>query len=501
MHSKVMKKLVVITSDLYVRNYIQSNALHLIQDEHCYFIASSQVSLKQELEALPNFLGFFEYGNDLHQKYMYLSNVLMLRHQNRSKTFKFRFRRRAWQVWDQLAEAEVLKSKTYRALPRVLPKALRLGWARLNQIKKMKKNDKKTLKMWVLGRPVLAELFVWNFQRNIKPNPMLKEMLEAIRPDLVIFPSTAIDAAGNDLIRLQRPLNYKTLFLIDNWDNLSSKSVFMRLPDYIGVWGTQGKEHAINIHGFSPNQICEMGTPRFEPYYKTVETYLNTGERPSSPYAFPYILYVGCCIPFDEMTSLKMLDQALIQYNQNRAEPVYLVYRPHPWRIKRACPDRFEQADFRYVQLDEQLKEQYYTPQATGLFQPSLDYYPRLLMNALSVVGPLTTMLIEAAIFRKKILAFAYDDGVHMTSPSHALENYLHFEGITEIPHWYFAKELQQLQDTFLAFISNDQEQVDWEAQKGSLGYYLHHDDRAYAERLKDFVSQIQEGETWAMRV
>ncbi len=37
----------------------------------------------------------------------------------------------------------------------------------------------------------------------------------------MVFPSSAYDPLGNDLVRTAKPRGIKTLFLIDNWDNLS----------------------------------------------------------------------------------------------------------------------------------------------------------------------------------------------------------------------------------------------------------------------------------------
>jgi len=260
----------------------------------------------------------------------------------------------------------------------------------------------------------------------------------------------------------------------------------------MAVWGQQSVEHAWEIHGLPAERVFPVGTPRFQHYFDTIKTIRSTGQNPESPYPFPYVLYVGCAIPFDELSSLKILDEVLKAINQHRTEPLRVVYRPHPWRQKRSCPDVLNLDDFSYVVLDEQLKEQYYQPQRSGLFQPSLAYYPKLLANAELVVGPLTTMLLEAAIFRKKILAIAYDDGVHLTTPHNALKYYRHFEGLTDMPGMRFSHRKANFGEDFMNWFNIAPEQVDWAGQSEKLGYYLFQDDQSYPERLKRVLDRIE---------
>lgn len=494
MKPKPRKKLVVINSDLYVRNYLQTDALSALDDETLYFLASQDVTLREELEAKPNFLGYFKYDDTLFHQYMFLSNVLMLRHQDRSKTFGYRYRRLSARTWDRLSPEQITQTKTYRNLARFLPNPLALSITKFSKFSKMSAKEKQYIWMWLWGRPGFASLYSILFQQFVKPNASLTDKIRQLQPDLVLFPSSAIDPCGNDLVRLQRQLGYQTFYIVDNWDNLSSKSIYINPPDYLGVWGQQSVEHAEQIHHIPANRVFKIGTPRFESYFSTVQNTIAHGTRPESPYPFNYILYVGCCIEFDEISSLKALDTCLVEHNQHPEQannPLKLVYRPHPWRLKRQCFDQFQADDFQYVILDTQLEAHYYNPQAKGLFQPALEYYPRLLSNAHSVIGPLTTMLVEASIFRKRILAIAYDDGIHLSSPSYALANYRHFEGLTEIPGWRFSYTFQAFQNDFTQFLNHTDHEIDWDMQAQKIQYYLYHSQTPYPLRLKQCVDTI----------
>lgn len=500
---KPLKKLIIINSDVYIRNYLKTDALSAIEDENLYYLATDDVTVREPLEAKPNFLGYFHYAPEVFEQHLFLSHVLMLRYQDRSVTFGWRANRQLDHIRKPLSHEALSKTRTYQdcekllsLLPKQVAQTLSFQISRAIKFLKMPPQSKSYLSMLLYGRPGLAELYAKWFDWRVKPNAQLRQKLKEIQPDVVLLPSSAIDPLGNDLARLQRELNYKTFYLIDNWDNLSSKSVFLYQPDYLGVWGQQSVEHAQEIHQIQPNRVFKLGTPRVEDYFEAVQRMLAQGEKPDSPYEFPYALYLGCSIPFDELTSLHLLDRELVQINQYREQPLKLIYRPHPLRNKRQCPDVFRAEDFEHVILDRQIEEHYYqseyfTWRQKGVYQPALDYYPRLLANAELAIGPLTTMLVETAIFRKKVLAIAYDDGIHVTTPKNALKYYRHFEGLTEIPGMLFCHDQDSLGEVFHQIYRTPDAEIDWSLQAEKINYYLYHDDRRYPERLKAAVEQI----------
>ena len=160
--------------------------------------------------------------------------------------------------------------------------------------------------------------------RRLGVNADLERVLREVRPDLVLLPCSAYDPIGNDLARLAPSLGFKTLFLVDNWDNLSSKSIFWAKPDFLGVWGEQSRDHAERIHDIGRERVFLLGTPRFESYYAVDKTSPGT-----KAYPFPYILFCGSALAFDELSALRLLDDEL-----SRRPDLYggtkVVYRPHP---------------------------------------------------------------------------------------------------------------------------------------------------------------------------
>jgi hypothetical protein len=449
-----VKLLIVLPYDEYLRNYLQTGAFRELERSHeCFYAVTDRCMGSEAVRALAGFVGTIKIDKRADKQHYELFNVLTWRHRKRSRTFYYRF------------------SRFYKTYPNTKP---------LHVLRNLK-GALQASKYVALGNRWAGRLAIPWLTRRIAVNADLERIAREVRPDIALLPCSAYDPLGNDVARLGKSLGFKTLFLVDNWDNLSSKSIFWAAPDFLGVWGEQSREHAAQIHSIDRGRVVLLGTPRFEAYYQVVK------ERVKSPYPFPYILFCGAALAFNELEALTLLDQEL-ERNAATYGDLKIVYRPHPYRQERLCPDRFRQQDYRHVVLDQQMAATYYE---RGYPAPmALDYYPALLASAKAVVCPLTTMLVEALICRTPVLAIVYDDGLHYTSPHNAYRFYLHFEGLERMVGLELNRERARLGENLRSLISNlpvlEREHVD-----ASLEYFIHRDSRTYAQRLVAAVDEI----------
>jgi hypothetical protein len=340
----------------------------------------------------------------------------------------------------------------------------------------------KGLKYIVGGTYPLFYLTKFLYEKNLPINQSLKENILSINPDLIIYASSAYDAVGNDICRIADD-KFTTLFVIDNWDNLTSKSIMWTKPNYLGVWGNEALLQAIDIQGFKNDQIFILGSARFDVYYKGID-------KTNRIYEFPYIVFAGCSLPFDELSTLKKLDKILEKFNQTYSCNVRIVYRPHPWRQTRKCPDFFDCGDFKFIILDQQIMEAYYQIRSIANVQPpDLDYYPNLLKNSLFTICPLSTMILESLICKKKVLTIAYDDGIHFTSPNRVYRGYLHFEGIEHLPGVQICDNIADLESIFVKIIS-EHEDLDSDDMR-KISELVLWDEMSYNQRLKRVLDNI----------
>ena len=439
-----MRKLIVLSSDNYVRNVVTSGALDGVTDEDTIWVVSDRlVSRRDEVEARPGrVVGIHDPLERAHE-HNRLRTLLLYHYRSRSRTM-------------------AIKAQLH-------PRSRRLRYT-------------------IESLPGVRRIVMRSRLRRLGTHPALHALMEHERPDIVIAPSGGTDTLVSDAIASGRQLGIPTLVLVQNWDNLSSKGAFPLKPDYLGVWGEQSAEQAERIHEIPRDRVRPLGAPQFEAYFK------HRAGSTASYFPFRYVLFAGCFAPFDERDALVRLDRAI----EDGGLDVKVVYRPHPHREARLVDDRVDQAAFRHVVLDPQLVPAY-RAHWEGMDRhakpplPALDYYPSLFEHAELVICPLSTMLVEAAIFERRVIVIAYDDGIHPNSPATVVQ-YDHFGGLDRIDGFTLVREAAALGPTLTAALSAPTEGLPSEREQ--IGWWLYHDDRSYAERLQAFVADIARRES-----
>ena len=156
-----------------------------------------------------------------------------------------------------------------------------------------------------------------------KENKELSKLLKDNGIDILVIPSGGAEAEMHYALESCKICSVKSVLIIDNWDNLSSKSVLIHKPNRMMVWGAQMADHAREIQGMNYQQIYEIGCSRFETYYKNTDNYKKIND--------PYILFVGMACQFDEKRILQQIDNE-ISLNKKLPENLKILYRPHPWQ-------------------------------------------------------------------------------------------------------------------------------------------------------------------------
>ena len=443
-----MRKLIAIANPDYVRNLVSAGAFDAIEDDETWYV-SGPLHDTSELEAKPNYLGPVEVGTQRRDAYHDIRKLLLASYRFRSRTARIKLNEQ---------NAGRRRPTKVRALPGIRHRIIR------------------------------------RHLRETGPNKQLRDLIERVDPDLIIAPSGGTDPFVMDLLRTAHDLGRKTLILIYNWDNLSSKSAFLFEPDYLGVVGQQSVDHAWRIHRIPAERVRMLGGPYIDHYFRH-----RLGST-KSPFPYRYALFAGCYLQFDELTALEQLERTI----EEQALDIKVVYRPHPHRRRRREPDIVDESRFKHVVIDPQIRDQYLAAAreerdgaASPEALPALDYYPALLENAEFVVCPLSTMMIEAAIFERRVLAIAYHDGIHRSSPGVAV-NYMHFEGIDEVDGFTVVRELEQLGPRFAELARGGRRAEG--SIRDQVDRWVYWDERSYSERLAAYVDEIGRREGFAQR-
>jgi len=109
------------------------------------------------------------------------------------------------------------------------------------------------------------------------------------------------------------------MVVVDNWDNLSSKSIFPLEPDNLVCFGNQSVDFARRIQNFNNCKIYPIGSARFEVYRDVIGG--NIDLEPKD------YLYAGSSIALEDEEVLSILHDYSISLGRDKA----FRYRRHPY--------------------------------------------------------------------------------------------------------------------------------------------------------------------------
>ena len=450
--TKRKRILIAISSDLYKRNFVDSGALsELAKAYELCFLLSSAVKL-----AWPN--TYCVKNDDIEnrtKKRWRLQFITMKRFASRSSTFAIKY-----------------KEHLYRHL-----------------------NSWNKFRFQVVSLPGIAELFVKMTEISLGTLKEVDRYLDEINPDFAIVPSGFLDSFSSDCIKSLKKRKIKHLMLMGNWDNVSSKGVLTVKPDYLGVWGEQGKEAAFKIHQIPSERVFILGSPQFEVYFKKViQSKVEFCHLNLLPVDKRILLYVGTSRWVDEIAILSHLDKAI---ENDELSNVHVHYRPHPWKEISSDEKNFFDCGFKYTTMDHQLIDHYqklltdpaYKTSRNG-FMPEYSYYLSLFNAVDAVICPLTTMGIEAMIAGKPVMLHAFPNEAHNFSAADAL-HYEHHKAWSKMPSVLICRDRAQVVaycQKLLTFVNaqNTSEKV-----RDEVRYVVHHDNSLYCERLAGCVRMM----------
>lgn len=252
--------------------------------------------------------------------------------------------------------------------------------------------------------------------------PDIIKLLLVHRPDFFILPSSLLDYITDDVLQISNYFNIPTLLLVAGWDNLSSKGLLYHKPSLVGVWGEQSKRHAISIQRMLPERVRIIGAPHYD-FFLNNDAFDPTDFRDKLkiPPSIKVILFAGTFRLFDETQLLKIIDDAI---ESGELPPLHIIYRPHPYRLRREIEEDFFSISWKHITFDPQSLE-LYTKKTSFLdkikdFRKApfyeFDYLKKLYLSVDMTISPMSSVLLESMIFGRPILAIAFSDNKHSWS-------------------------------------------------------------------------------------
>jgi CDP-glycerol glycerophosphotransferase (TagB/SpsB family) len=340
---------------------------------------------------------------------------------NASKSFKFRLKR-MYMGSINLLGGRLSNMERLRGLATTIRNLL--GYSRRNHIQ---------ILAFV---PFLRNFLRWYFNKRfqgdlLKVQNSEKNFFRNLNCSIIVFPTSGADLLAFELLALSRLENKKNIFVIENWDNLTSKTTFPFNPDYITVMGQKSVKQAQVVHGFDLKNIAVTGLPRFEQYGNS-RRFLSSK---SDDEKLTRILYLGFSLPYNETRIVNIIFQYLTaNYKSTEFE---MGYKPHPLRQPRFIEEAINTGGLHGF---TGLKVWNEAVSDTKRLPSISEEYISFLSSFDIIITTPTTMALEAMLLRIPIIIDSIDDGIHLTCPSHAMNSYLHLEDLKEIPEVRIAK-------------------------------------------------------------
>ncbi|MEF2232211.1 MAG: hypothetical protein V3571_14860 [Pseudodesulfovibrio sp.] len=282
-----------------------------------------------------------------------------------------------------------------------------------------------------LARPEAYHRHVVETERKLGLHPELVTTLEALKPEFIVLPSLLLDSGTDDLLQAADALDVPVLLLQTGWDNLCSKGLLLRLPTLMGVWGSQSLDHAVRVQNMPRERIRIVGAPHFDAFRRCREARdAGLAERLGLEPGIPSMLFAGTLRYFDETTLLREMDERI---ERRELPAMRVVYRPHPWRLRREHEESFLDHSWRHVVMDPEREDSYRATKEknttiTSRHRTFSMHYLASLYSVLdAVVSPMSSVLLESMAAGLPIMATAFGDGVHSWSAD-TVSRMMHFE-------------------------------------------------------------------------
>ncbi len=291
---------------------------------------------------------------------------------------------------------------------------------------------------------------------------MLKdEIFEKYKFDLLIGWCQTSEPTAIAPIIFGQKFKVPSFLVIDNWDNLASKSVFPLEPNAIACFGNQSVEFAKSIQRFKHTVAHPIGSARFEVYRDLIEsTQRNLPKE---------IVFAGSALAAEDQDLLEILNN----YCESSKGDIKIKYRRHPYPQGKKV---------NLVDIETRFKNIYVENyQENGNSLQSLEDTCKSLSQTKVLIAMPTTFLIEGILCKIPTILISFESKVVRYNSYRMLKELEHFKGINEVDNIYIVStpgELFKQLDIHLLDKSVIQ------AHPKGLEYYVSWNSESFAKRL-----------------
>lgn len=250
---------------------------------------------------------------------------------------------------------------------------------------------------FVLRNQILFSIFKFFKKKEISENYDLLEIISKYSLNVIIHPTVLEGLFVYDLIEIGKKKKIPTIFLMNSWDNPSTKALMDGNPDKLFVWGEQTKKHAMDLLNIPEKNIIISGAAQMQLFKDDVLDSYKIKINIDKDYKL--ICYAGSSRGLDEITQLKLLEE----YIEHKKLKIKILYKPHPWKsFENKNEKNFYDFEFKNIIMDIFSKENYLirSQKKSSINLDLINYYNtnEILKSADALITPMSTIMLEATM-------------------------------------------------------------------------------------------------------
>jgi hypothetical protein len=434
-----------IGSDFHARSIVESGVLDALIIDYEVVVLTS---LKIRVNYLERFseLNFVEFDvsrkvNKLFSQYLTLGTA---RYMNRSNSFRFRIKR--------YILGDYYESKS------ILAKFI---WANKSFLKALR----------VLMRILIGKSLFFKYKEKVYFKKLTEQFnlseLQSLNFNVLISWSQNAEPSAIASILLGKRIKVPSMVVVDNWDNLSSKSIFPLEPNALICFGQQSVDFAHSIQKFNECKIYPIGSARFEIYRGVIE-----GSEKKEP---RQILYAGSSIAAEDLEILELFEN---YYSRNNID-INFKYRRHPY------PQGPE------LNLDDLCLKfpSLFTPEQVlpSRVLESLEQTKEELRTTQILVAMPTTFLLEGVLCKIPTILISFDSKKVRTSSRMMIEELEHLKGIENVNNITLVKNSLELFTTLIRLNASG----DLVQDNSELNHFINWESKSFTQKFIEAVEEI----------
>jgi hypothetical protein len=346
----------------------------------------------------------------------------------------------------------------------------------------------------VRGHPLIYPFYKKYILRKIGINSYLENFIQKENPDMLIHPTVLEGVFVSDLISISKRNNIPSLYLMNSWDNPSTKALMVEHPDWLAVWGEQTRIHAREFLEMPDDRIICLGAAQFEAYR----------EEPSPlPADFKkslglkedvdLILFAGSGAGrgHDEIGQMKALDEAI---QKGLLENCHVLFRPHPWHGSRRNEPDFYECGFKHISMDPAMEECYRLERESDsppIYKADYRQTNVAIKASTIVISGISTMMLEAVHLGRPTICSVYDDHVKHDPLLSKVSKMYHFKEFLAKGNVVRCRNEGELVDNCRKMLELSKDASFIAKLKEDSRFFVEVFDVPYGKRLAEFVKSV----------